>query len=428
MNLDLSEPLARQVLALLQFYGGRAQQSLSPLHTTHAFSTQAYTRNAKLPASVKLVTPDWLIDSIRENRLLDELCYDPGFLLSHRENREILEKATAAAAAEKDRLERERREKEADLLKSGSNKTENAGKKNLNFVIIPQSMETPEPATKPTKKRRNEEDGYDDDDNDNDNDVEDDEARPSKTTTSEKTTSKGFSSLDMDEIFASVIASAEKNKAANIKPCAVPTTSSPPKLAKNLNDLKPVSFDIMKPNLTTEATLTTAAAAMTSTASLIVNNLFEVLEEMRSTDERTQQQQSNATATQENAHLLQFDCLLLGCVFYIGLNESMFDRESVESWKVEIARYAGKCVDSYEEHRSEITHVLAPARTGEVYEKAVADKKRICTVYWLEDVLQEQKLRQPWLAYHFPSAFGLADGPLSNHVRRFKKKEKSTSF
>lgn len=38
------------------------------------------------------------------------------------------------------------------------------------------------------------------------------------------------------------------------------------------------------------------------------------------------------------------------------------------------------------------------------------------TAYWLEDVLQEQKLRPPWLAYHFPSPYEIKTGPLTNHV------------
>jgi hypothetical protein len=49
-------------------------------------------------------------------------------------------------------------------------------------------------------------------------------------------------------------------------------------------------------------------------------------------------------------------------------------------------------------------------------EKAFNERKRLVTAYWLEDVLQEQKLRLPWLAYHFPSPFEIKTGPLTNHV------------
>jgi PAX-interacting protein 1 len=47
----------------------------------------------------------------------------------------------------------------------------------------------------------------------------------------------------------------------------------------------------------------------------------------------------------------------------------------------------------------------------------MTDGIRVVTPYWLEDVLQEQKLRPPWLAYHFPSPYNLNEkSPLTNHI------------
>jgi hypothetical protein len=74
-------------------------------------------------------------------------------------------------------------------------------------------------------------------------------------------------------------------------------------------------------------------------------------------------------AAQENSHLLKLETCLLGCVFYIGLNECLFTKDSIDNWKAVIEKFAGRCVDSYDEHKEEITHVLSPIRVGEVYKK-----------------------------------------------------------
>ena len=60
------------------------------------------------------------------------------------------------------------------------------------------------------------------------------------------------------------------------------------------------------------------------------------------------------------------------------------------------------------DYTSDVTHVLCPNRHVSIYKQAMLDKKRVVTAYWLEDVLQEQKMRPPWLAYHFPSLYDLS--------------------
>ena len=129
---------------------------------------------------------------------------------------------------------------------------------------------------------------------------------------------------------------------------------------------------------------------------------------------------------QENSHLIQFECCLMGCVFYIQTSETYYSQDCAADWRRVIERFGGKTVDEYystcsEKQPSEITHVLCSNRFSEVYKRAVEDKKRVVTPYWLEDVLQEQKLRTPWLAYHFPSPFDIKDGPLKNYVIFFDR-------
>ena len=77
------------------FYGGSVYDNLSET-CTHAFSCEydLNTKNFFLSnnAKVKIVTPDWILDSIGANQLVDELKYNPKFLETNEENKEIIER------------------------------------------------------------------------------------------------------------------------------------------------------------------------------------------------------------------------------------------------------------------------------------------------------------------------------------------------
>ncbi len=125
---------------------------------------------------------------------------------------------------------------------------------------------------------------------------------------------------------------------------------------------------------------------------------------------------ADSSLIQENSHLIQFDRCLLGCVFYLKDSALQYSLDCLGDWHRVIEKYGGKVADDYEQCREDITHVLTPNRFTRVYKRAVEDRKRTVTAYWLEDVLQEQKLRQPWLAYHFPCPYEMKNGPLTDHV------------
>ncbi len=48
--------------------------------------------------------------------------------------------------------------------------------------------------------------------------------------------------------------------------------------------------------------------------------------------------------------------------------------------------------------------------------QAQRDHKRLVTAYWLNDVLLRKKMTPPWLALHYPSAYG-SNKPCCNQVR-----------
>lgn len=404
VNISVQDvEMAKKLVAMIQYYGGKTDAELSEA-TTHAIALD-HMPDLKLPSNVKLVTPDWLIDSIKQNKLVDETEYDPKYLLSNKENVELLERVEI----ERKRIEEEKN-KALDPAESMTKKDDEK-KVDLNFVIIPQSME-PETPVKSSNKKEHDNIMY-----------HHDEEQPSSQPDSASKKPKNFD-LNMDEIFESVIASSatatstsavtsvsttsaltdstNKNNIPNLVSNATPPPPSRiiPLIEKRQpNELNPICFDLIK--------------ALNTTSSNSTELDFKFDEHLKGLNAR-------GAAAQENAHLIEPESCLLGCVFHIGLNECMYAKECLDNWKSVIEQYAGKCVDTYDEHRDQITHVLTPIRSGEVYTKAIRDKKRVCSVYWLEDVLEEKRLRPPWQAYHFPSAYELNKGPLTNHVIKFK--------
>jgi len=219
-----------------------------------------------------------------------------------------------------------------------------------------------------------------------------------KPTTNLNTTpsTSSISAIDMDDIFQSVIGASEgeENEQSENK----------------LKDSKSNHGQPMPVYLNLNNQLT---------ASMTVNQISNISNSNQVTFFPSFDDESLSHDTyfiQENSHLIQFDCCLLGCVFYIDINEAYYSLDCASDWRRVIERFGGKTSTEYSSNTDEITHVICSNRFSNVYKKAVEDRKRVVTPYWLEDVLQEQKLRTPWLAYHFPSPYDIKDGPLKNYV------------
>lgn len=74
---------------------------------------------------------------------------------------------------------------------------------------------------------------------------------------------------------------------------------------------------------------------------------------------------------QENSHLIQFDCCLLGCVFYFDQNELYYGEECLTEWVNTIQRVGGRCINDYDMSVDQITHVICPDRFSEIYKKVI---------------------------------------------------------
>jgi len=145
LNLNLEEDLAKKIMAMIKYYGGSVCDDLDET-CTHAFSCDydLNTKNFSLSNEndkVKIVTPDWILDCIDANQVLDEVKYNPKYLETNEENKEILEKLAKektieASATEASELISSVLESEIDPSKTLNSPTPKPHKISLNTTHI----------------------------------------------------------------------------------------------------------------------------------------------------------------------------------------------------------------------------------------------------------------------------------------------------
>lgn len=63
-----------------------------------------------------------------------------------------------------------------------------------------------------------------------------------------------------------------------------------------------------------------------------------------------------------------------------------------------------------------VTHLICETRNTDIFEEAIKLGIRCVTIYWINDVLAQNKLSYPWKALHFPTAFAKNNRPLTNQT------------
>lgn len=114
VNINVPEDTSLRLAAMISFHGGKIltisardddHNSICGVDAvTHAFSVEydeaskAFeAQRVKSTPHVKLVTPDWLVDSLRAGKLADEAAYHPKYLKNNAELADLvrsLEKGT----------------------------------------------------------------------------------------------------------------------------------------------------------------------------------------------------------------------------------------------------------------------------------------------------------------------------------------------
>jgi hypothetical protein len=370
---------------MLNYYGGLCISEINET-CTHAFavsydSTLFENIKSLTNDKIKFITPDWINDCIDNSILLDETIYNPKYLITNVENESLLiqkniNESENLSKSAIDFVDQEHQQHANKLQNKSRNYilgTENffnqsdslfldsANKINL-VDPMNQLPQTPNSKSK-CKKSRSKIPPVNQQLSNQQNRI-----KNAQTTT---TTTPSTFNIDMNEIFQSVICDAMNSSISKPKPI----------LLELIENKKDSYFDDIDHG--------------TSIFSLYNETYF----------------------TQENSHLIKFNNCLLGCVFYLKDFENFYTNETLIEWQKMIENYGGKSVEDYASNVDQITHVLCKNRNSAVYKTALEDDKRIVTQFWLEDVLEEEKLKPPWRAYHFPSVFDRENGPLKNHVR-----------
>ena len=109
----------------------------------------------------------------------------------------------------------------------------------------------------------------------------------------------------------------------------------------------------------------------------------------------------------KNLCLAGFVFHLIGFQEEAGKNFMLSDMQR-KHLKDRIIRLGG---DFESEYSEQVTHVFTDSQKYPIAERALKEGKRLINIYWLDDVLKEEKMRPPWRAWHLPRS-GIHPTPL----------------
>jgi hypothetical protein len=383
---------------MLEYYGGVCASELNE-NCTHAIAT-SYNANifdnlkSRTNDNIIIVTPDWIIDSIDKNCLVDNSIYNPKYLITNTENENLINRNRAAVEEEDESLK-------TPLSSITIEQTEQQNKsKNRNYVIGTENFFN-QNSTQNEIINHHQINNKILENKSSDNQLP--QTPNSKLNTKPKK-SRGATRLNSSTQQPSIQQNQTPNKNSKTGTCQANTTSS-----------SSFNFDM------NEIFQSVIGEAMNNSMSKPKPILLELIENKKDVDSSDVNSSlfslyNETYYTQENSHLIKFNNCLVGCLFYLKTFEDYYSNETLNEWTKMIESYGGRVVDDYNANIDQITHVLCPNRNSNIYKTAFKDEKRIVTQFWLEDVLEEEKMKPPWKSYHFPSLFERNNGPLKNHV------------
>ncbi|OWF43255.1 PAX-interacting protein 1-like isoform X1 [Mizuhopecten yessoensis] len=96
------------------------------------------------------------------------------------------------------------------------------------------------------------------------------------------------------------------------------------------------------------------------------------------------------------------DMCLLGCVFYITDYQKIVGPDQIDNWKKVISQHGGQVDPAYS---NRVSHILCANQHSDVFALGLKDQRRVVTAYWLNDVLLRKRMLPPWQALHIPLIF-----------------------
>ncbi|ERE67025.1 PAX-interacting protein 1 [Cricetulus griseus] len=383
--------------ALITFHGGNCQLNLNK-KCTHLIvpepKGEKYERAVKR-ASIKIVTPDWVLDCVTEKSRKDEAFYHPRLIIYEEEEEE----------------EEEGDNEEQDSQNEGSTEEKSSA------ASSPEASPADQPfSPKPRAEVSKGELMFDD--------------------SSDSSPEKQERSLNWAPAEAPPLTTAQRrlpqgkgpgliNLCANVPP--VPGDILPPDMRSNLmaagqnlqGSERSEMLGAWSPAVRTLRNITNNADMQQISRPSNVAH-FSCGNNLRCQGTHVPVHEVHVFVINPNSsfclgrHAVPEEGFLLGCVFAIAdYPEQMSDKQLLATWKRIIQAHGGTVDPTF---TSRCTHLLCESQVSSMYAQALRERKRCVTAHWLNTVLKKKKLVPPHRALHFPVAFPPGGKPCSQHI------------
>lgn len=384
-NANLLNDDHSKIYALVTYYGGRWVANLddptcthiicaSALPSTHADdeSTTNHTNvDERLQIAydiqnekVHLITPDWIVDCINANSLLDENEYHPDLLRDPNEPMDI----------DEEDLDDEQNTTNPNNLSTDENtptKTTSSHRSQLitkNF-FNQADQTTPPPSAEPAS-------GMNDSSNLPDS-ADTSQTKPFPPKRSRARTTAATPRQRQPKLNSTTNANQHSNQNGHA-----------PTVKDSLPTTLPIEEKLIRPSISTNF-LNNKSNSQTTRHPPLETLSYEL-----------------NYSIQDKHELVPSTQCLLGCVVFIHEQEylTFISKEELSSWSKTIVEHGAQLTNDI--NQNDLTHFVSAYRTSDLFRQVSKRTNiRIVTAHWLNDVLQRKKLFVPNLALHYPSPF-----------------------
>uniref|UniRef100_A0A8C8DKJ1 PAX-interacting protein 1 n=1 Tax=Oryzias sinensis TaxID=183150 RepID=A0A8C8DKJ1_9TELE len=393
--------------AYVTFYGGDCQLNLNK-KVTHLVVKEA--KGAKFECAlkhpgIKIVTPDWITDSVKDKNRKDEALYHPRLTYVEPEEEEESEGDPRRSLNSVSPPSPRKPERRSERMFDDSDDDSPTEKEGTNLNWTPAEVVTPTaPVSTGTARRR---------------------AGPPGTRDLASSAGSGLINLcsTVPSVAGSEGATTAKtgSAAAAINqstqqgipvPEGIPGWSTAMITLRNITNASDVQTANRPPNVAHVKSFFTHAYCCPSPSTSSVVNPFYATVSCYSIN--LDSFFGNTNTEPELLLSVPQDGFLLGCVFVIAdYPEQMADKQLLATWK-RVIQACGGTVDPT--LTSRCTHLLCESQVSNVYVQALREGKRCVTAHWLNTVLKKKRMVPPHRTLHLPFAFPPGAKPCSQHI------------
>ncbi|UJR23627.1 hypothetical protein I4U23_026613 [Adineta vaga] len=387
-NVNLSNEDQNKIYALVTYYGGRWTSDLDDSNCTHMICASAFIKsnledetlsshiNERLQHAYEiqseklhLITPDWILDCLNADRLLEETDYHPDLLRDPNDPMDMDEDDLDDEQPNENLPNQSTDEQTPTKTTTGTHRSQLITKNFFNQA----DQTTPPPSAEPGI-------GINDGSNPQDSsDTSQTKSFPSKRSRARATA--GTPRQRNTKVNATVQNNSHSNQNGH--------SSS---MKDGNQSTLPIEEKLIRPSVLTNL-LNNKSISQTSRHPLPETLSYEL-----------------NYCLQDKQELVPSSQCLVGCIIYIHQYEyaSTVSKDHLTTWSKTIIDHGGLLIDDVNDLN--LTHFVCAYRTSELFRQVCKrGNVRMVTAHWLNDVLQRKKLFVPNLAIHYPSPFNPND-------------------